>query len=411
MPEVELYITDRPGTGSKDTMRRMFQYSDLEIVHPLSDVRTCRFKSPIYDVNALGQSNIQHLKLPLRRFVKVFYLGRLIFWGPIMNPIFNLQEGTVETSAVGGAIPWLMNHHFHTGDDALAGVEYTSDGLWDLFSAARLTASEDASGFKELLMVAGALEAMDGLLDVDSNPVLLVPEIGANVWDTGTELTDSAAGPEFDILPIDEDHDPDGAFAAATVKPICQLNAGERLGQDRATGADAHIFHFGFGRTNLGNFIYAPDGSLLRNRFVAQHEDDKDLIKVAKHGDSMQAIGILEGWETPVGDYTPEGLGDYARKQVETYGEVPQTFTIEPVWDQGLMGSAASTPWRYPTGFYTGDTIRGVAKKGELYVDLIGRVTNVTLTQVNAAENVQSQVEMIPEVLDFGSTVNVDDEA
>lgn len=408
MPELELYITNRPNaTGAKDVSRRMFQYRDLEFTHGVSDARTLTFKAPIYDINGLGQSNVSHLKLPYRRFAQVFYLGHLIFWGPIVFPAFNGKEGMVEINCVGGAVPWLRKHHFHPGDDALAGVGYTGDGLAALFAAAQLTASEAAAGYAPLLLVDGALEAMDPLLDADANEVLYIPEVGANVWDAGEELTDTAAGPDFDILPIDEDHDPDGAWAAAPAgaKPICQLNTYEEMGQDRSD----HIFHFNYGRTNLENLIYAPDGNLVTNRFVAQDEQNAALIKVAKHAGELEDVGILEGWETPIGELTETGLETYARHQVRTYAKPLETVTVEPVWDQGRMGSAASTPWRYPTGYYMGDTIRGFGRKGNLTVDLLGRLMEITLSQVTPNENVRTALELVPQVADVD--VAVDDEA
>lgn len=394
-PEIEVLITDRQSTIS----RRMFQYSDLEVDDPLSDARTCRFKCPIYDINSLGQSNVQHF-IPLERMVKVFYRGYLIFWGQITKPIFNFAEGTVEVNAHDPSLFWKF-HHFRTGDDALDGVRVNGAGLWDLADAANPYFSE--TGLHPGIVLG---QGTNYLLDGESTRREYRPARGDNVFDAIQTVSEAADGPDWRLIPIDENNDDFGVWEDGYTHAFQAIQEISRERQDEV------VFHYGFGRTNLANFIYEPDGLEVRNRYVA--ENSRGVIRVGHlyndgngHGTLFQ--GIMEDWQQESGrGATPEALEAKAQAMVQAYAAPLPVFTIEPMWDQGLMGSAASTPWRYPSGYHPGDRIRAVAKAGNMSVDLVGRVIRVTLTQMNAAENVKAQIECIPQPIAVDDVI-VDD--
>ena len=42
--------------------------------------------------------------LPLERFLHVRYLGHVVFWGPIVTPEWNFDQGTVTINAIDSAI-------------------------------------------------------------------------------------------------------------------------------------------------------------------------------------------------------------------------------------------------------------------------------------------------------------------
>jgi len=383
MPEFEVFITNRDLTVN----RRMYQYTGLSVEHPLNDSRTCKFTCPIYDINAVGQSNIQHF-LPLRRYVKVFYRGRLVFNGPIIKPIFNLAENRVEVNAHDPTF-WWKYHHFSEEDVALHdGVKVNGDGLWDMADAANLNSQEAAAGFLSPGIVEGPTE--NYLLPGEEERRRYRVERGAGVFDQVAEMASFVDGPDWEVVPIDLNHDPDGVYEAGA---LGMFRAYEELSRDRE---DTVVFHYGWGRMNLSNFIYEPDANTVRNRMVI--ESQRGALRVAKYVDGMEEVGIMEGWESALGRHpTAESMTFQAHETVEAYGEPLSTFTIEPTWDQGLMGSAIATPWRYPNGYRPGDRIRAVAKLGRFAQDLTGRVTKVTLNQLDQAENAQSQIEVIPE--------------
>ena len=114
--EIEVFVTGPDlGDGEYDA-RRMFQYSDLVVEHPLNDARLCRFTCPIEDINALRQSNVAELSQPLERYVKVYYRGYLVFWGPILKPIFNFATNQVEVNAHDMSY-WVKRHFVHRWDE------------------------------------------------------------------------------------------------------------------------------------------------------------------------------------------------------------------------------------------------------------------------------------------------------
>lgn len=399
MPELDIFVTDRPGAESKSISRRVFQYEGLEIEHPISDSRICKFTVPTHDINAYGQSNIQHFKLPYRRMIKVMYRRKLVFWGPIITPKFVGKQGKVEVTAHDPSI-WLKRHHFKPGDTALDGngVDVESSGFETLWQAAALDAAEAAAGYAELPLVVGRSLYFSGFRKFK-------PVVGDNVWDKTIEMAEAVDGPEFDIVPIDEDHDPTGVWVPGAMGRIDSYAPGD-MGGDLEF--DTPEWNFGWGRTNLDDYTYEPDGAAVTNRFVAQ--SDRGGLRVARYDAGMEDMGILESWE----QHTLEGINimgleAWAEGNVKAYGEPLQAFTIEPVWDQGVMGSAASTPWRYPSGAYPGDAVRVKARFGQFEKEVTGRITKVTLKQQDAAENVKSSIEVIPdEVADVDVDVGQD---
>jgi hypothetical protein len=382
-PELEVFVTNRDLTVN----RRVFQYSGLEVVSALNDARTCKFTGPIHDINALGQSNIQHF-LPLRRFLKVFYRGHLVFWGPITKPIFNLAQNSVEVNAHDPSI-WWKNHHLSEDDVAIhkPGVKINGEGLWDLVQAAA-PLQPGEFGYADPGIVLGSAE--DYLLDGEDERRMHLAKRGESVFSVVQAMSEVADGPDWELVPIDSNYDPFDAYVPGA---MAALRAREEISRERQ---EVVIFHFGFGRMNLSNFIYEPDGNTVRNRFVV--EGPRGKLAVAGWNEGLERDGIMEGWETAQGkDLDQSDREFFAHEQVRAYGNPLPTFTIEPVWDQGLMGSSLATPWRWPSGYRVGDRIRAVAKLGEFEEDLEGRVTKVTLSQLNQAENVRAQVECIPE--------------
>lgn len=397
MPEIEIYIQNRDGSVN----RRMFQYDGLQIEHPLNDTRTCRFNCPITDTNALNQSNVQHF-LPLQRYVMAIYNNRPVFWGPIVKPVFNFKENRVEVNATDVSIYW-KNHHLDPAE-AEDPLDYAVNGLGleSLVTRAEPTAAEYADGAVDTGINFAGNDIENYLIGAESERRTHRLRPGQSIFDGVQELSEPLDGPDWDILPINEAYDP----FTETPGPgyYAMLRARERIGQDKSLDV---IFHYGWGRTNLDNFIYEPDGDTIRNRAVVANSRGK--YKVAKYIPGYAKHGIMEEWEdsnVPRLDYA----AFKAKRIVSAYGEPLQTFTIEPTWDQGLMGSAASTPFRYPSGYSVGDTIRAIAKLDRMVVDSVGRVIKVTLTQLNAAENVQSQVECIPESVDIEEDVTVGDD-
>lgn len=395
-PELEIFITSHP---LADTLveRRMYQYSNLELVHPFRDSRTCKFVSNIEDINSIGQSNVRHLQLPFRRWMKVLYRGYLIFWGPLLKPRFGFKNNTIEVNAHDTSIYW-KRHDLSGADEAIDGVPVNGEGLWTVADAANLTGSEAGDDILGPAIVKESAQVY--LLPGETERLRQTPELGANVYETIQDISGREDGPDWELVPIDQDHD---HYEVWTPGMAAAFRAREEIGRELE---EKVLFQYGFGHTNLDDFEFEPEGESVRNRWISQNQ--AGAIRVAKYLQGMRECGILEGYERAPGDNVdPDGLAEIARAQVLAYGEAIPTFKIYPTWDKGKMGSAASTPWRYPSGYRPGDRIRAQAKKGDMFVDLVGRITEVTLKQVDADENVVAEIECIPdEVQDINVTVD-----
>lgn len=388
-PEFEVFATLRDYGDGETYDQRLFQYDNLEVIHPLNDSRTASLRAPIEDFNALSQSNIE-VMLPLEYMIKILYRGRLVFWGPILKPIFNFAEGHVELNCHDMTY-YLKRHFVHSWDVNLladnGNLPVSPASMWKLVQAAAPSFHDDALFESVAAPLGERVGTLGGLAAVAGDSIEV--QRGMNIWDLLYGMAwDHVRASDFNFKPIDE-HRNDGWEPGQ----MFEFGTQEEMGSDKS---DTHIWHYGFGRTNLANFTWEPDGEAVVNQVTLA--PSKGPRQVGIHSISQEAWGILENWEDAgSGGFMPQGLREaYLRGILGAYSRPLNTFTIEPVWDQGLMGSAASTPWRYPTGYQPGDRMRVMAKKGTLNKNLVGRVTKVTLTQLNAAENARTQVEMIP---------------
>lgn len=389
MAELEVWLTNRSGS----LKRRAFQFTGLEVEHILNDSRTAKVSMPLHDYNALGQSNLENLR-PGRRFLKVVLklqtgsgvFRRPIHWGPIVKPIVDFEQRTVEVNSICPSL--YLIRHFIRSWDVIVEITHPVNGLalWGLAVCAIPTEAEESSGFPGPGIVQGALATYDELREVRGR-------IGENVWAKMLELAQAADGPDFDLEPIDEDYDPDGTWEPGV---FCRLNTFQRKGADNSSGEDAVIFHYGWGRDNLENFRWEPDFAVVRNRFIATSDRRR---QEARAGDQIQALGMMEDWYTTSSRLDADGLREFAKGQVQAYGEVPDFFTMVPRIEQGPRDSQYGTPARYPLDFSTGTKVRAVARVEDFTVGVNGRIISVKTTQASDVDSVRQEVIAVPEVI------------
>ena len=386
MADLEVFITNRSNT----IHRRLFQYEDLEVEAAFNDSRLARLTAPIADYNALHQSNVGDMK-PLRRMLKVTLrvqtgvgsqVRRPIFWGPILLPRFKFKQGKVEISAHDPSL-WLKHHFLRFNDEIVTTDQpVNGTGAWVLVSAALPTPTEDGRGYPDPGIVQGELGNYATSLETKMDE-------GADVWSALQEF--SQAGPDFDLEPIDETYDPDTSWAPGVMG---RMNFYEQRGTDRSASV---IFHFGWGRDNLEDFEYAPDGARVRNRYIAASEC---LYREARYDDGIVRDGMMDEWETlGGGQATEDVLAEHSSSNVKILGHPPDTFTITPRQESGPIGSRSGTPFRWPRDLAIGDTIRAIAKKDGMTVDEVGRVMKVITRQANPAGGVKQEMECVPLVL------------
>lgn len=377
--DLDIVITNRDG----DELARPPQWQAVEVVIPLNDSRTAKVQLPIWDTYAGNDAATAHI-LPLSRCLKIRYRDRLIFNGPITLPEWDLAANTVTVNAHDASL-FLKNHYFEADDEAVTLVDLSADGIgmWVM-----MLASSIDTGMAEGGIVAGTYTSY-------TNEDLSIPvEIGDNVWDKVTELSQQApiigaldGGPDFSLTPIDADYDPDNNWeAGATV----QLDTWQDRGIDRSEAEPGGwVGHYGWGAENLAGFVYAPDGARLRNEVIVSNR----VRTITDGSGSSGSLGQMQAFFTMDEKTGISAMEAKAAYELLGYGQIPEFFTIALAPESGPAGSDVGVPPRYGTGYLEGDVIRAIGRLGNFERDLSGRVMKVTLTQVNQEEMVQASLE------------------
>jgi hypothetical protein len=362
-----VFITDQEGVVVAAPER----WEDTEVVIPLNDSRTARTTISLHDVAAAQVT-------PLDRLLKVYYGSLLVFWGYILNPIWDAAAGTVEINAHDPTIK--LKHHFHRYGDTVVEnvVPVNGTGMRNILLSAAPTLAQQGRG----VLSHGIEFGTDTTTDHGVNRVPI--ERGTNVWESLLSLSESAIGPDFEFVPDD------------TLDPHAYVvfNTADTLGTDIT---DDVVFHYGFGVDNLENFVYSPDGDAVRNYMVVVPPggttDSTDTRRALSHSEaSWLQYGIYQGWESSgQRDVDPAYLQQIADAWVDAYAEVPKFFQIDPKPDHPRVPV-------YGSDFNVGDTIRAAVKQGQLAQEVEGRIVSVTLSQANSAAYVNASLECTPNV-------------
>ncbi len=245
---------------------------------------------------------------------------------------------------------------------------------------------------------------------------------GDNVWQTMTDfsqleipaLEDSmshiivpaAFGPDFELEPVDAQHLPVGGVWSPGYH--AQLNTYDRQGTDKSGTV---IFHNGFGRNNTDQLVYEPDGDLVENYAAIVYpggprgSSDNTRVGLAHDEASWLEYGIHGYWQTAQTGDPLDLLKAAAKTHVKYYAQPLDTFTITPTREFRTAGNVGAIdrlgdqqPYKYIDDFIVGDVVSAAVKKGALQKELPGRITKVTLTQVDSDRNVDVTLDVVPEV-------------
>ena len=180
------------------------------------------------------------------------------------------------------------------------------------------------------------------------------------------------------------------------------MNVSDKQGTDKS---DTIIWHHNWGKNNLANFQFAPNGDEVNNYAVAVNpggpRSSTDFTsRAGSHNpNSWKEYGILGAWIT-AGQVDPlPVLQAAADAQVEAYAWPLQAITVYPKRQGDLKSDVL---YRYMDDYIVGDVISASVRKGAFRMRGEGRVTQVILKQV-AADNggstreVQEEVLLIPE--------------
>lgn len=148
------------------------------------------------------------------------------------------------------------------------------------------------------------------------------------------------------------------------------------------------VFNKGHGNDNARTLSVTPQGDQVRNRFTAVAQA---LAKTAKDDASRHAYGRYGGYESPRERASAEFLRDYAKAQVGGYARPLPVLDVAPIDDGGTNRTL-----RFGEDFYVGRHVLAVGKRGNAYHEILGRVTEVTLTQQQSS--VRTDMDVIPAV-------------
>jgi hypothetical protein len=359
-------------------------WEGLEVVVPLNDSRTAKVRISIFD----GAANEIR---PLDRMMKVYYMDRLVFWGVIVKPVWDVAAGTIEVNCVDPT--FRLKHRYHRYGDAAVDIGYSLDGpgMRTLIESAIVTPEQLADNVPPLGILWGfdhtthQRRKPDDLQNpVEGDGLWSIAQRGDNIWDSIMALNQGVVGPDFEFAPLDNL----GAWNHV------RLNTADKIGNNRTASV---VYRYGSGG-NLENFVYEPDGDSVRNYMVTVQpggERNRSLEEIHRHKalafnmQSVRKYGYIQGWESTGALDNHDVLVAKSDAWVDNYAFPAKFCTITPKINTG-------PPW-FHTHYWVGDIIRVQATRGSLSVNTTARITGVTVSQVDAAGNTREAITCVPE--------------
>lgn len=411
-----------------DVLATLDGFKDTEVVVPLNDSRTAKTTLSIYNPQLMkaGMSLVQ----PLSRMLKIFYNDHLVFWGRILLPEWDAEAGTVELSCIDSS--FIYKKHYHTFGCRAVDYGYFVDGsgMWTLAESV-----EPLQTQKSPRLGAGVYFGLDTTAhQIHKKPkVLTEPDEGDgafrkvargdNVWESMQNLTQIEGppahtggipiiGPDLELQPIDANHPPTTIDRhhgktepeEREYQPYfhAQMNVHDKQGSDKQ---GVIKWHCGFGKSNLHNFHFAPNGDEVKNYAVAVNpggpRSSSDFTaRAGSHNPaSWEEYGILGEWITAGQVDSLPVLQAAADATVQAYAWPLQAITVYPKRQGEISGDLV---FSYMDDYEVGDIISAYVRKGAFRMRGAGRVTQVILKQVTEAGSrlAQEEVLLIPEVAD-----------
>jgi hypothetical protein len=184
------------------------------------------------------------------------------------------------------------------------------------------------------------------------------------------------------------------------------------MGTDRSASLTFLYDEQNPGATNLRQFDWEPDGENCRNQVVAlmssSDSAQRGLRKIGRNINSWEEVGIYSGWNSISGanvkDVSEDNLEGHAQNEVERYGRAPNHFKIYLKTESAFGSPTSGSPDHQPQpfrDFFLGDIITARGRKG--YMDsgnLLGRIMSIKISQADAANNVNVDLECVPHMTD-----------
>lgn len=334
----------------------------------LNGQRFAKFRVSVEDAAAAAIA-------PLKTLVKVKLGTSLLFNGPILTA--PLEDEALSVSAVD---PSHRLARAYVNGLAPFEDEDQSEILAQLVEHADASASELADDVRSHGIIRGTLPATrDRKRDYPD---------GKNIWEALVEMSEVIGGPDFELEPLDRT---DGVVA--------QLNTAQRLGTDRTSQIR---FEHAFGIDNVSELRPEESGEIINRAIVAgkSRKGKKPDAWKAELRDSMRAYGIHESFEVASDIKEIQTLRDHAEAVVAASAYPLTFFTLTP-----RVEDSEGVPAFGPDGdYWVGDTIGVESRQGLVERSLTGRITDATISEVEATGEVQVALTCEPHLISGGIT-------
>ncbi len=335
---------------------------------------------------------------PYSRMLRVHYRGRLIYWGVLNLPEYNLEENLVHLNSIDPSIR-LYRHFLRLGDllnvqnqpvgstgemgsDGKGVVYVSTAGLRLLRDAGNNLDEQTARGVPGPGIVNGYDDWHLELGDVDGLPDRIEVTRGDRVLDKMKDLSNQITGPDFEFEPVSGQP---GAY--------CRLNTYYKQGTDKT---DSVAFHYGTGKDNLDNIEISYGEEFVTH--VHTLDRGAKYRYTEANVTSSEESGIYVWWDAT--DYDVAKLTPAMRESVlraaakgvlDVYGRPLESYTLH------CKIETNSSPW-YMRNYAIGDiiTIAGVKNYFKFQDEV--RINDISLEQIDDAGNIKATILVSPTI-------------
>lgn len=390
----EAFITGLwyPGASTYTSYGRVSHFTEGLVEIPQNDSRRASIK--IY----LDDPIIRHIR-PFSRMLRIHYRGRMIYWGVLSLPHYDLAGNTVQLNSVDPSIR-LYHHMLRFGDlentaagwgspppgglgaDGKGMVYVSTLGMRLLRDAGNNLEEQTARGVPDLGIVNGYDDWHIEPGDADGFPDWIEVGRGDRVLEKMKDLSNQVNGPDFEFEPISGQP---GAYA--------RLNTYYKQGTDK-TGSVA--FYYGTMTDNLENIEVSYGEEFVTH--VHTLDRGAKYRYTEANVDSSAEHGIYVYWDAT--DYDTAKLTPAMREAVlrasakgilAVYGRPLESYTLH------CKIETNTSPW-YMRDYKIGDIIKIGGKKGHFEFEDEVRITSIALEQVDAANNIRPRITVSPTV-------------
>jgi hypothetical protein len=370
----------------------------------------------------------------LRTGLYVEYNGMPLFHGPCLDPSMKGSEGVMEIPAV-DAGEWLeraqaLDKKEYSGPqeylpilairDRLRSEDFSALGAWlcrivddpDTDNTVnRAYTLEEGNSFWALI---SDLKGLSGGLEFSLDPLppdqtyLLVsggpPVLDCFAWArlrAGQVIT--ATGETTLPIGVPEPSRREILLPSGIVPLNIYPTADIIRGDDTPVPFGIPEFEFGFGQSNTQDMSFTPGGSQVKNIFTAKGQPPEagdPFTSTQVDNASVAEYGSWSGYEST--NFTnPDAVAAVAQQQVAAYKQPPNNFSIVPAmeWMVERDGQKFGTPPMFMKEYGPGNMVSAEGQFGRIRQRVIGRVTQATVTEVDAHGNVKVDLTCVPRVL------------